>query len=74
MGLNISLRLVKMDISFQEDKLGAILKGEMERALFHKNHEKKEVFHPLLSRFLFLEENSLKKAWKFHLSSVVIDS
>lgn len=41
MGVDISLRLVKMEISSQEDKLGAILKGEMERALSHKNHEKK---------------------------------
>lgn len=32
-----------MDISSQGGKLGVIPKGEMERVLFHKNHEKKEV-------------------------------
>lgn len=70
----LSLSLVEMDISSQEDNLGVTLKGEMERAVFHKNHEKKEVFHLLFSRFLFLEENYLKKAEKFHMGSVVIDS
>ena len=45
----------------------------MEGVLFHKNHEKKEVFYPLSIGFLFLEENSVKKAWTFRLSFVVID-
>ena len=43
MGLNIILSLEKMDISSQGGKLGVIPKGEMERELFHKSHEEKEV-------------------------------
>ena len=62
-----------MDISSQGGKLGVILKGEMKAVLFHKNHEKKEVCYPLSTGFLFLVENSVKKAWTFHLSFVVID-
>lgn len=61
MGLNITLSLEKMDISSQGGKSGVIPKGEMERVLFHKNHEKKEVVYPLSTGFLFLEENSVKK-------------
>ena len=73
MGLNITFSLEKMDISSQGGKLGVILKGEMKAVLFHKNHEKKEVCYPLSTGFLFLVENSVKKAWMFHLSFVVID-
>lgn len=60
-----------MTIYSQEDNLGAILMGKMETAVFHRNQRK--IFHTLFSRFLFLEENSLKDTQKVHLS-LVIDS